>query len=1191
MNVMYLKRIEIYGFKSFADKIDIDLLPGITAIVGPNGSGKSNIADAIRWVLGEQSPKVLRGSRMEDIIFSGADSRKPVGMAEVSMILDNSDRALDMDYSEIKVTRRMFKSGESEYYLNKALCRLKDIQQLFMDTGVGKEGYSIIGQGRIDQLLSDRPQERRGIFEEAAGIVKYKSRKIDAEKKLEQTIQNLQRVEDILSELELQLGPLEQESRKARHYIQLLDELKYIDINLFLYNYHRLKEQIARTEQESADIKETLYQKEQSKQADEAALAQQKALLGVYKDKIEALHADILNNRGQSERLNGLINSARQRIEYLENDLSRLKKEISDKQDQQQHYAELMVGVKAELESLENKRTNVLKELDQYKEQLADVDAALDRYKASVKNGESQIMDIIDRQSQLKSKLSVLTSELQSVTRHMVRLDGELESLYADENHLVSTKLRIKKDMDDARLNLEQQELLLKSRTADISDIEAKIKEIAERRTGIDRSIHSDASRLKLLQDMENNMEGFNRSVKLIMDQRLRDAEMNKGIYGPVGRLIQVDAEYETAFEAALGGSIQYLVTRNDDDARYAINFLKARQGGRATFLPISAIKPRRLSERERAALKHEGCIGVACDIARFSPEFSDVVGYLLGRVLICDDLAHAIDIARAFKYSFQIVTLEGDVVGSGGYISGGSLKRRESDILSRSGQIQRLEQAIEEHRHSYAAMSKQMDMLSDVLNEQRKQRSDIEGKLSQLHVEYARMEETIKNLEQQQDALTHKREAMEQERLTLSENQASLEREIEQCKAEIAKVEQQRHSFAQDAQENDKRIQDLTQQREDIMGRLTQIQVSAAKLESECASLRHRLDEAEANIERAKADVENKLEQIKCNDEEKIAVQEGLDKQRMELEEHRSLDDKLQQDIKRLEREQEALYQEIAEKEEDLHDLNEVVADLSNKLYKCDVQKQHLEEQLQSLQEEIWESYQLSYANALKYRDDGFEWAKASKDRTAIKEEIAAIGPVNPGAIEEYERIYQRVEFLRRQHDDLSKAIQTLQDLIADLEADMRRQFAGQFSVINNNFQRIFRRLFGGGSASLILEDGDVLEAGIDIIAQPPGKKLQNIMLLSGGERTLTAIAILFALLEIRPSPFCVLDEIEAALDEVNAQRFANFIQDYSQNIQFIIITHRRPTMEVASALYGVSMVERGVSKLISVQLDEKTG
>lgn len=1188
---MYLKKIEIYGFKSFADKIEIDLLPGITAIVGPNGSGKSNIADAIRWVLGEQSPKILRGSKMEDVIFAGTDIRKAVGMAEVSLTLDNSDRTVDMDYSEIKITRRMFKSGESEYYLNKTLCRLKDIQQLFMDTGIGKEGYSIIGQGRIDQLLSDRPEDRRGVFEEAAGIVKYKVRKLDAQKKLEQAVQNLQRVEDVLRELETQLLPLEAESRKARRYIELLGKQKEIDINIFLFNYHRLKEQIGQTERQRSELQEELSQQQQQQQICNSALQSHKQRLAGFKDKIEVLHADILNNRQRSEKLKGFINQGQQQMEYLDAELIRLQQEMQKDKAEQQQYKELTVQRRSELEDLHQQHSRVLSQVEEYKKQLNDINGMLTQHQTLAKSGEDQIMDMMDRQSQLKSELSALTSKLQSVDNRLSRLDADLEELYASENHLVSAKLRAANGITDIKQRIEQCESTLKSIAQSLSETETTLKHVTEQRTAIDRSIHSDTTKLKLLRDMENNLEGFNRSVKLIMDRRAQDARMAKGIYGPVARLIHIDAGYEAAFEAALGGTLQYLVVGDEDDARYAIDFLKAQHGGRATFLPISSIKPRSLNNREKAVIGYPGCIGIACDIVKFDAKFTNIMRYLLGRVVICSDLAHAIEIARAFNYSFQIATLEGDIVGNGGYISGGSQKRSDIGMLGRATQMRQLQESIEACRRRYAALSKQMDELLAALDGLRQQQSAAEQQERQYRIEYARMDETLNNIEQQLNMAACKRQAMEDERAALLNDKASIEQAIDQCRSELLAIEQQRQCFAQDAQQHDQRIQELNKKKEAVMHQLAQAQVEEATLNSRCTSLQKEISDLEARIKALTEDDERKMAEIKrCSDDKTDAIQQ-LEHLRDELAEVDSVGTRLEQELKRLEEEQDTCYIEVAQTERRLQELNDVISDIQSRLYKCDVQKQQLEDQLQRIQDELWESYQLSYASALNYKIDGFELSAASKSKKAIKEAIAELGSVNPGAIDEYERLYQRVSFLRHQHDDIQKGMQVLEELIKELEAHMRQQFAEQFAMINDRFQHTFYRLFGGGNASLILEDGDVLESGIDIIAQPPGKKLQNIMLLSGGERTLTAIAILFALLEIRPSPFCVLDEIEAALDEVNVQRFAKFIKDYGSRSQFIIITHRRATMEVASALYGVSMVERGVSRLISVQLDEKIG
>jgi len=1187
---MYLKKIEIFGFKSFADKVDIEIIPGITAIVGPNGSGKSNIADAIRWALGEQSPKVLRGSKMEDVIFSGTDSRKPVGMAEVSLVLDNADRAIDIDYSEVKITRRMFKSGESEYYINKTPCRLKDIQQLFMDTGIGKEGYSIIGQGRIDQLLSDKPQDRRGIFEEAVGIVKYKLRKTDAEKKLEQTMQNIQRTEDILSELELQLGPLEEASQKARRYMGLINELKNIDINLFLHNYDKLKKRIASIKDEYALINDSLAKQELIKQEKSKELAEKKDMVQGNAESISNLHIAILNNKDKLEAINSLINRNEQKATYAVDEIKRLMQEINESESQISHREDTASNLKSQIKQQEDILKGLLAELAEHDKRLSEINEQIEKHNVNIKNKKEQLIDMMSRKADMNAKLNMLISELRIVEQRIDKLNDEVETLYADENHFVSAKLRAQQTLSDIKQKLEQRELELKAKSQEIESITAKIDAITKQRIDIDRNIHSQTSQLKLLEDMENNMEGFNRSVKLIMDERSADPLMAKGIYGPVGRLIQVDAEYEAAMEAALGASIQYIVVENEDNARYAIEFLKAKQGGRATFLPITAVKPKYMTQREKSVLQQQGCLGVACDMLKFDTKFENIIKHLLGRVVICDNLTNAVNIAKAFKYSFQIVTLEGDTIGSGGYISGGSPKRRGNDILSRAGHIKRLDADIERNKHEYTILSKKLEELNLERGKYQRQYAELESDISKMRIEHARNEEIYKNVEHECAEALNKRETKEAELLASIEDKTVYEKKIIQCQNELENLEQQRLLFDQGAEENDKLLQELAVKKENIIKKMTSLQVDVAKVQSECDSLKSRLQDIDAEAVTKRNDINCKREQIKAKEEENALLKNQIEAHRCELEKLHKENDKLMTDIKNLEDAQKNLQADVAYLEQEINQLGELVSDLKNRLYKADIQKQHLEEQLQALQDNMWETYQLSYTEALKYKADEFELAEAAAKKEKLKEEIAALGTVNPSSIEEYERVHERFDFLKKQHDDLIEAMKTLENLIVNLENNMRRQFVEQFSIINANFQRTFKRLFGGGNASLILEEGDVLEAGITVVAQPPGKKLQSIMLLSGGERTLTAIAILFALLEIRPSPFCVLDEIEAALDEVNAQRFAKFIKDYSRGSQFIIITHRRSTMEAANALYGVSMVERGVSKLISVQLEEKS-
>ncbi len=1187
---MYLKRLEIYGFKSFANRVSIEFDRGITAIVGPNGSGKSNIVDAIRWVLGEQSPKTLRGGRMEDVIFSGTQTRKPLGFAEVTLVLDNSDGVLPTDYSEVSVTRRVFRSGESEYYINRSPCRLKDIIEMFVDTGVGKDGYSIIGQGRVEEILSMHSESRREIFEEAAGIMKYKLRREEAQRKLQKAHENLVRVEDILAELHQQLTPLESQARIAQLYLDLRERLKILEINRFVAQYNRyvnrikgIKDQIELIDGDIINHKEQLSNDEQAKYE--------------LQDKLESLQKDIERYNESRHSLIQKIESAKsekrlihEKINQYIRDNQRLKTEIREHEEyirqnesridffrqEKQANDEILKVKKTELSELNSGLNRVQDELDN-RQQLAE-------------NQRRGVVRIINRIAEYRN----------NIVKNQTRSENILES-YNNTRKLIDLRT-------DEKARLESSEKQIKDRLNNIraekdsiisqcNDLKAKInsnREVVDRyrkaiQTGKQR-LEGLRSRYQLLNDMSITYEGFSRAIYRIVAESRRNKLLANKICGVVAELIEVPREYELAIEIALGNSLQHIVTESEEDAKYLIEFLRKNKYGRATFLPISSVRPRGLTRKEKEALNLPGCVGIASQLIQFDPRYTDIFENLLGRVVITETLDHAIAMAKKFGYTFRIVTLQGDVLHPGGSISGGSSEQRNTGLLGRKREMSELQQAIRDEENSIARDQTKLSEKEKECEELELELSRNEDRLQQQELIRTAEEEKALHIANELRKINKELAELHSKANKLNDELKLVQELIDNQLKEVNRLEEQNAGVQNVLESMDIDLKESIKQKEKLESQIAEIRVELASLEQKGTAVSQQILYLESDVNRNKESIGRKLELIKINSNEVEKQKDALNLHQKDIEYWQNEIDKLCTLLRNKEEEKNEYNDQMKALDQRIKKLTEAIGSITDKKHRFEVQLSRLEAELENLLNNMWDEYGITYNSALDYLDDSIKMNNINVEIQSIKEKIAALGEVNINAIDELKRVRERYRFLEMQRSDLIEAKEDLSRVIRQITKQMEDKFAQEFEQINRHFQEVFTKLFGGGTARLILEDQtDILNSGIEIVAQPPGKKLQNISLLSGGEKALTAIAILFAILKRKPTAFCVLDEIETSLDEGNLDNLGQFIKEFSKDTQFIVVTHRRNTMQVSDVLYGIVMEEKGVSNLVSVRLEDR--
>ena len=1181
---MYLKNIEIQGFKSFANKIVFEFHNGITGIVGPNGSGKSNVADAVRWVFGEQKVKQLRSASMQDVIFSGTETRKPQGFASVAITLDNADHQLAIDYDEVTVSRRLYRSGESEYRINGSPCRLKDINELFYDTGIGKEGYSIIGQGQIDKILSGRPEDRRELFDEAAGIVKFKRRKADALKKLEDEEQNLVRVKDILSELEKQVGPLEKQAAAAKEYFRLREELRCLDANLFLQEM----EAISKQQRELEERRETVSgDMEGSKTESEALLAEYdrleeeiRKLDAATAAKQQELNETLLdsgNKEGQINVLREQIRAVERNEELTKERIEAVSREIQDKEQER-------AAQQTEKEGLSKRAEALLNSLTAAQEELSEAAIRADSLEQAITDGKAELIEALNEKSGLSVKKQRYDTMLEQIQVRGSEVAGKLLQMKSEEEGWERRILEQEKKAAVLKAQIEARSRQAKALEAETAETAKALRDLSRELNNTQQDYHMAHTKYESLRNLSERYEGYGNSIRRVMEAR----SQIPGVRGVVADLIDVPKEYETAVETALGGSIQNIVTDTEQTAKRLIEYLKKNRYGRATFLPLSAVSGR---EDGFAAqiLSEPGVLGPASRLVQAKKEYQGLVRYLLGRVLVVDHVDHAIALAGKYHHTLRLVTLEGELFSPGGSMSGGAFKN-SSNLLGRKREMEELKERCRqalmkvdeiqketvETEKAQAEKIKELESAKELLQKEYLEENTALGELSRLKEKKRELGDSTKDLRQEAGQL-------EEQRGELSER-------LHEIETEIARLESENEEKNQKLLEAGEALEAVRAEREAASAKLSSLQVEAAnfhqqeyfieqnirRLTEEMERLSAEQDGLKAGGEEGRQSVSEKTEQIQALlalIEEAGQKADGL---RAEMEEQRIKKDGFQ--------EQRSGF--FAKREE----LTERISQLDKDLFRLQSQKEKLEEKQESFVEYLWSEYELTYSTAEELKEEPARPASELKKRIAEnKGAVKALGNVNVNAIEDYREVSGRYEFMKSQYEDLMAAREALTAVITELDTGMRRQFTEKFGQISAEFNRVFRELFGGGHGSLtLMEDEDILEAGIQIISQPPGKKLQNMMQMSGGEKALTAIALLFAIQNLKPSPFCLLDEIEAALDDSNVERYAKYLHKLTKHTQFIVITHRRGTMVAADRLYGITMQEKGVSTLVSVNLIE---
>lgn len=1181
---MYLKSIEVQGFKSFANKIVFDFHNGITGIVGPNGSGKSNVADAVRWVLGEQSAKQLRGASMQDVIFAGTENRKPLSYAYVAITMDNADHQLAIDFEEVTVARRVYRSGESEYLINGSPCRLKDVTELFYDTGIGKEGYSIIGQGQIEKILSGKPEERRELFDEAAGIVKYKKRKATAQKKLENERENLVRVNDILSELERQVGPLEKQAEKAKIYLKKKEELKTYDVNMFLLEMERIesalneiKEKYEIANQEYQEANESYENIKSEYEKMEQDIADMDEKINSIRENMNQSRLTKGNLESQINLLNEQIRSAENTDELMQSRLDALDKEKEERFSYKAEYEAEKFALDEQIAEIEGKRQEAKAVLDS-------IQSEISRCTEEIERGKSEIIELLNSKASIKARQQRFDTMAEQVNIRKAQLNQRLLSRKSEEADLDAVLQEYQKELEDVNANIKNLRSLAAEMEEQKNSWQKKAAQTSHELEEAVTEFHKAQSKLESLKNIAERYDGYGNSIRKVMEQKAE----NKGLLGVVSDLIQVDKKYETAIETALGGNIQNIITEDEDTAKKMIAYLKENRLGRATFLPLTSVDGKG-NFKNQDALNEPGVIGLANTLVKCDKKYDGIAAYLLGRVIVTEHIDYAIALAKKNHYSLHIVTLEGEYLSPGGSMTGGAFKNTSS-LLARKREIEefeqkvaRLEDKIKEYRNRLEEIKTAQSLLNDDMEENKAklQEQYILQNTAKLNVERATQQKT--ESENVFAGLMLENNEIEKQLREINENKDKIAEEIAYAKNRETEIQEENIKLQKILEENAgkeeaamKAVSDIQveeagirQKAEFVLENLARVNAEIQKYEQERDRVMGEAKDAKVDAERKRQDIEAIRQTILASDEN-YATQEASLKENIAKKEEMS-----------------AIYKGFFQKQEDV---SKKISNLDKEIFRLNSQREKLEESSENQTNYMWEEYELTPHAALNLKNEEYgDLPELKKLIAGIKDDIRKLGDVNVNAIEDFKEVSERYSFLKTQHDDLVEAEQTLIGIIEELDAGMRKQFMEKFTEIQREFDLVFKELFGGGKGTLeLVEDEDILECGIRINAQPPGKKLQNMMQMSGGEKSLTAICLLFAIQNLKPSPFCLLDEIEAALDDSNVGRFAKYLHKLTKNTQFIVITHRRGTMAAADRLYGITMQEKGVSTLVSVNLVE---
>lgn len=1178
---MYLKRLDLQGFKSFPEKVKLEFHQGITAVVGPNGSGKSNISDAVRWVLGEQKVKSLRGDKMEDIIFAGTQNRKPLGFAEVSITLDNQDGKIPIDYTDVTVTRRVFRSGESEYLMNGTNCRLKDIHELFMDTGIGKEGYSIIGQGKIDEILSSKSDDRRKLFEEAAGIVKFKNRRNEALIKLEKEQQNLTRIEDIVSELEVQIEPLSKQSETAKKYLSMKEKLKDIETHIFYIEAEKLELEFSEIEKNYTILLENQKTETENSSKIKVKIQQLKQKTEELAIKIQQENDALVQIRTEMERDEGDVKLTKEQIQNFEKEIERLEKEIDSKKIKiEKNKGEISI-YQTKLTAIEIGRTAEKNNLKQLEEKFNSLSQDLGKNESFVEKNKSELIEKIRESTEIKGNIFQKESMVQQLNQRSSQINNEksyLDSqMHTQKTHIAALEKQIEQNtVNEKQLQKELEEAV--SKTSQFQEEKECLKKQLQEK---EKNLNEKNSRYSILSEMEKEHEGFFKSVKSVLNLKI------DGICGAVGELLTVSKEYETAIETALGAALQNIVTDTEEQAKVAIDYLKENHLGRATFLPLTAVKGKRLKKEEFE--KEKGFLGIAVDLIEYPKKFETIMLSVLGKVIVINQLKDAIAFAKKYRYAYKIVTLEGDILNAGGAITGGSITKKTANIFSRSREIKQLKNLLKKETDDFLKL-KEIALKKELEIENYNQiRIEKKMQIQKLHLTIDSAKQEKERVSEQVILQKEKYHLYQIEEKQLKEQLCHVEEDRKVCQNRLLQIEKEMEQLNLIVSQYQKDVEDEKTSKENLLEQITKLKISLSNYEQDekamNETINRNMDENQLlkqEIQQFELEIQQNADLKKQKEKKIISIQSNLKEKKVQQQKQQDFLFSLTEDRKQNS-------DNVIMLEEQLQEKLEVISQLKNDSFRLETKKEKLEEEKQKLYQQMWEEYEITYQMAKQLYDDTISYTELKKEAKNLKSEIKTLGSVNVNAIESYKEVKERYEFLSTQKKDILEAEKKLKEIIIELSNLMETQFKEQFTVISENFNLVFKEMFGGGKAYLKLSDEkNILESSVEIIAQPPGKRLQSMMLLSGGERALTAIAILFSILKMKPSPFCILDEIEAALDDANVKRYADYLEKFSKDTQFIVITHRKGTMEAADIMYGITMQEKGISKLVSVNFSE---
>lgn len=1177
---LFLKKIELFGFKSFSEKAEIELSPGITAIIGPNGCGKSNIADGVKWALGEQSIKNLRGSSMEDVIFNGTDRCKPLSFAEVSLVFDNIQRSINLDYTEVSITRRLFRSGESQYYINKSPRRLKEITGLFHDTGIGKEAYSIISQGKIDQILSARPEDRRSVFEEAAGIYKYKNRKKEAARRLKETADNLQRVSDLIEELNQQLPSIQRQAEEARSYLYCCDRLNSLETGTLVNDLDKKSHQKEKLQKKLEDI---------SVDSDDKL------------KEINRLESEVTRDSFEGDILEEKISEQSKKLENA-------KEDKRNKQGNIQLNQEKLKNIKSQAEEIKENKRELMDKLDYLEKRFSDLSMEKDQLQKLINNKEKELQYKNNCLKEITDKISLHQDEgekkFEEICRKIEEKQLSLKKLELEEGHLNQRKSEIKEHIKKNKMQLEKVLNDEKALTKDLKALEDSLKDSQEQINSRKELYYNKEKNLEklrkkiqdkegelgkakmqadVLKDMEGRKEGFSSAVKAVLEARDKNYPSSQGIEGVVVNLLQVSPRYEKAIETALGFAAQQVVTRDETTAKEMISFLKKYKRGRATFLPLSIIEA---GPSQKLNLEEEGVVGWAIDLVNFDSRYFKVFNKLLGKVLVVKDLDSAVRLARSLNLKCKVVTLEGEVIFPGGAMTGGTSANTKQSFIARKNALEKFQGEISQLEEELGNLQEEE---KDIKGELEKAEEEINRLISEKEREEQGLIKEKNNVDkarEEKEALTPRLEELETEDKNIGKKIEEITYATASLKQEMEDLEEEKSKAREFLQEEKARMKSVHQEKSLLEREAARLEAELSSTVKELKAVSDNLAEIEKennNLKLKETELQEKSLKIEAERKETDKALNSAEKKVKELEEKESY---TREKLKNFKEQKDELSRQIIEKEEEVKNLKKNLQSREKKKHDYELEVARLETELKNLVSRLEEEYGIDIKESPNYTIDMGE-EKARQEIKILKEKIQEFGRVNTGAIEEYERLKERVDFFKEQREDLRRAKSTIHQVIDEIDEKIKVNFLKSFNQIKASFSNAFKDFFEGGRAYLKLNDPDnILETGIDIIAQPPGKKLQGLSLLSGGEKALTAIALLFAILKVRPTPFCILDEIEVSLDSLNLNRFINYLKSLSEDTQFIVITHRRKTMEAADVLYGVTMEDPGVSKILSMKL-----